>query len=170
MVVHRGASDRLSLRLFSLGGLPELRLNTLKRHCPKWDVMAQEDKAWLSCCPCGQTMPQDARHALFECAYTAPARAAAVRAMSQAAGAAGIVWGPPTGIPAKEKFGAMLAPRCIPCLPVEVSAPVRRAGVAAWVREMSACRKTIVQHNDGLPAQAKLIGEKMSGVRRVLIT
>ena len=73
-------------------------------------------------------------------------------------------------VSAKAKFGAMMAPRCIPCLPAEVSTSVRRAGVAAWVSEMSKCRKTIVLQNDALPEQAKLIGMKMSGVRHVLTT
>ena len=153
---HRGA-----LRRFTIGALPELRARMVQRGCPKWESFSDVAKAGLLCCPCGRVMPQDVRHALFECAYTAPARAAAVRAMSRLALSQGTFWG---GLSALKKFNAMLAPRCLPGLDPVTSTLVRRAGVSAWVTSMdSGCRPAIVASNTTFPRDVALRGREISG-------
>ena len=63
-----------------------------------------------------------------------------------------------------KKFNAMLAPHCLPRLEEDVSTPVRRAGIAAWVSAMdSGCRGVIVGSNATFARDVAVQGRGLVG-------
>ena len=154
-VPHPG--QRQLLRRLKLGVFPEIWSQLVKRNCRHWDKFTADQQGLLMRCPCNGAvggLPQDARHALFECEFTTASRVAAVQAMDAAA-PQGAQW---RAFPPLAKFNAMMAPWPLKGMPADTSQDVRRAGIQAWAGEMDiSCggRQRLWHSNAGFPDQVR---------------
>ena len=147
-------SVRGGLRQFKIGAVPQLAVNAVKR-IPAFGRLTPAARTVFLRCPCGVPGQQDARHFVYDCGYSQPARDAALADMDAVLATAvattrrpGLVadlvawW---TGLDARAKLRWMLSskgPR-----PPQVEKFLRGPGCAAWVPAMRLARDRLVVAN-----------------------